>query len=36
MLEVRTRDGIPLPPAVSKELFALAERLGVAMFSSSR
>jgi ureidoglycolate dehydrogenase (NAD+) len=35
-LKARTRDGIPLPPAVRNELFALAERLGVAMFSSSR
>jgi len=35
-LKARRRDGIPLPPAVRDELFALAERLGVAMFSSSR
>ena len=35
-LKARSRDGIPLPPAVRDELFALAERLGVAMFSSSR
>jgi ureidoglycolate dehydrogenase (NAD+) len=35
-LAARRRDGIPLPPAVQDELFALAERLGVAMFSSSR
>jgi LDH2 family malate/lactate/ureidoglycolate dehydrogenase len=35
-LKERTRDGIPLPPAVRDELFALAERLGVAMFSPVR
>ena len=35
-LKARTRDGIPLPAAVREELFALAERLGVAMFSSVR
>ena len=35
-LKARSRDGIPLPPAVRDELFALAERLGVAMFPSSR
>jgi LDH2 family malate/lactate/ureidoglycolate dehydrogenase len=32
----RTRDGIPLPAAVVEELFALAERMGVAMFTSAR
>ena len=35
-LKARARDGIPLPPAVREELFALAERLGVAMFPSAR
>jgi LDH2 family malate/lactate/ureidoglycolate dehydrogenase len=35
-LEQRSRDGIPLPGAVRAELAALAERLGVAMFSSAR
>jgi ureidoglycolate dehydrogenase (NAD+) len=36
MLKARTREGIPLPGAVYAELLALAERLGVAMFSSAR
>ncbi|HKW38561.1 MAG TPA: Ldh family oxidoreductase [Burkholderiales bacterium] len=35
-LRERSREGIPLPPAVREELRALAEKLGVAMFSSSR
>jgi len=35
-LKARSRDGIPLPPTVRDELFALAERLGVAMLPSSR
>ena len=35
-LEARSRDGIPLPPAVRDELLSLAERLGVAMFPSAR
>jgi LDH2 family malate/lactate/ureidoglycolate dehydrogenase len=35
-LAARSREGIPLPPAVRNELSALAERLGVAMFSSTR
>src|SRR5260370_32430986 len=34
--ETRTRDGIPIPRAVYDELQALANRLGVAMFPSSR
>jgi ureidoglycolate dehydrogenase (NAD+) len=35
-LRERSRDGIPLPGAVYGELRALADRLGVAMFSSAR
>jgi len=35
-LKARSRDGIPLPSSVREELQALAERLGVAMFSSAR
>jgi LDH2 family malate/lactate/ureidoglycolate dehydrogenase len=34
-LEARTREGIPMPAAIREELGALANRLGVAMFSSS-
>src|SRR5437879_11882719 len=34
--ERRSRDGIPIPRAVCDELQALANRLGVAMFASSR
>ena len=34
--ESRSRDGIPIPRAVYDELQALANRLGVAMFPSSR
>ena len=34
MLEQRTRNGIPIPPAVGEELRALGARLGVAMFPS--
>ena len=33
--ERRSREGIPVPPAIMKELHALAERLGVAMFQTS-
>jgi ureidoglycolate dehydrogenase (NAD+) len=35
-LRERSRDAIPLPGAVHGELRALADRLGVAMFSSAR
>src|SRR5262245_57972757 len=35
-LEQRKRDGIPIPRAVGDELRALAARLGVAMFPSTR
>jgi ureidoglycolate dehydrogenase (NAD+) len=35
-LEKRTREGIPMARAVQEELGALANRLGVAMFPSSR
>jgi ureidoglycolate dehydrogenase (NAD+) len=35
-LKARSGNGIPLPPAVHGELRVLAERLGVAMFSSAR
>ena len=34
--EHRSRDGVPIPRAVYDELQALANRLGVAMFTSSR
>jgi len=34
--EHRSRDGVPIPRAVYDELRALANRLGVAMFTSSR
>ena len=36
MLKERTRDGVPVPGTVYAELLALAERLGVAMFSPAR
>jgi LDH2 family malate/lactate/ureidoglycolate dehydrogenase len=35
-LDKRTREGIPMPRAVQEELGALAKRLGVSMFPSSR
>ena len=35
-LRERSRDGIPVPGAVHGELRTLAERLGIAMFSSAR
>ena len=34
--ESRSRNGIPIPRAVYDELQALADRVGVAMFPSSR
>jgi LDH2 family malate/lactate/ureidoglycolate dehydrogenase len=35
MLQKRSRDGVPIPPAIYQELKAAAEKAGVTMFDQA-